>query len=208
MTVESHLNNNRLVAVCPESLNKPAESLLAKFAELDARGPRLQPGSIIDFGWAPLRIEAIGDAWFVCEPDFAHDAEGFVPTVAVTLQVLDGQARVIRQLRVNSHVTRFDQTVLIDERAWQAPRVVIDRITTKIPRDSGWHVMPAGTEAPDQPSQSKPINAGKLATLRPEWMKVFALPPGYLTVFDQSHLAEVYDDKSHRIASYKRQSDG
>ena len=73
MTAEIEIEGHRLVAVCPDDLNAAAQSMLAKFAELHARGPALHPGSVIDFGWAPLRIEAMGDVWFVCEPDFAHD---------------------------------------------------------------------------------------------------------------------------------------
>ena len=71
MTAEIEIEGHRLVAVCPDDLNAAAQSMLAKFAELHARGPALHPGSVIDFGWAPLRIEAMGDVWFVCEPDFA-----------------------------------------------------------------------------------------------------------------------------------------
>jgi hypothetical protein len=203
MTAEIDLDGHRLVAVCPKELNPAAESLLAKFAELHSRGPKLHPGSIIDFGWAPLRIDESGDAWFVCEPNFAHDAASFVPGVAVTLRVLDDQARIVRLLGVTPLATRFDQTVLVDERTWHVPDVIANRLRPGRLGDSGWYIMPDETELQGPPPEAQPIVAGKIAISRPGWVKVFALPPGHLAVFRNSRLVEIYDENSHQVASFK-----
>ena len=206
MTAEIELEGHRLVAVCPDDLNAPAESMLAKFAELHRRGPALHPGSVIDFGWAPLRIEAVGEAWFVCEPDFAHEAGNFLPSVAVTLRVLDEQARVVRLVRATPHATRFDETVRIDKRAWEAPKAIVTRLPTKTPKDSGWYIMPDVTEADPHPDEQS-ITAGKLATLRPAWTKVFALPAKFLAVFRGDRLIEVYDQDSRQVGSFQEGGD-
>jgi hypothetical protein len=206
MTAEIELEGHRLVAVCPDDLNAPAQSMLAKFAELHARGPALHPGSVIDFGWAPLRIEAMGEVWFACEPDFAHDGRNFVPSVAVTLRVLDEQARVIKLARAQPHATRYDETVRIDKRAWDAPRVMVTRLPTKTAKDSGWYVMPDETEASPHPDEQS-MTAGKLAIVRPAWTKVFALPPKYLTIFEGDRLLEVYDEESRQVGSFREGGD-
>jgi hypothetical protein len=206
MTAEIELEGHRLVAVCPDDLNAAAQSMLAKFTELHARGPALHPGSVIDFGWAPLRIEAMGDVWFVSELDFAHAGQNFVPSVAVTLRVLDEQARVIQLVRAQPHATRYDETVRIDKRAWDAPKVMVTRLPTKTPKDSGWYIMPDETEASPHPDEQS-MTAGKLATLRPAWMKVFALPPKYLTTFEGDRLVEVYDEESRQVALFQEGRD-
>ena len=202
MTAEIEIEGHRLVAVCPDDLNAPAQSMLAKFAELHARGPALHPGSVIDFGWAPLRIEAMGEVWFVCEPDFAHDGQTFVPRVAVTLRVLDEQARVIELVRAKPCATRYDETVRIDKRGWDSPRVMVTRLPTKTPKDSGWYIMPDETEASPHPDEQS-MTAGKLATSRPAWTKVFALPAKYLAIFEGDRLLEVYDEESRQVGSFQ-----
>jgi hypothetical protein len=202
MTARIDLDGQALVAECPPALDTAARSLLEKLRELHARGPRLHPGSVIEFGWAPLRIEPSGEVWYVCEPDFAHGAQHFVRGVGVTLRVLDDQARVIHLTGAAARATRFDETVLVSDRAWDAPRVVCDRARTATAGYSGWHIG-ADDDAPAQaPATATKVSAGELAVRRPAWAAVLALPAGYLATFEGDRLTAVYDERSRQVASF------
>lgn len=202
MTAQIDLNGQPLIAECPDSLTAAARSLLEKLRELHARGPKLHPGSVIEFGWAPLRIEQSDGAWYLCEPEFAAGAQRFVRGVGVTLRVLDDQARVIHLLGVVPHATRFDETVLVSSQAWDAPRVICDRARTAVAHYSGWYIG-ADDAVGKRPSPSAaPVTAGELAVRRPAWTAVLALPPGYLATFEDDRLSAVYDDNSREVATF------
>lgn len=202
MTARIDLDRQALIAECPEPLTGAARSLLEKLRELHARGPALHPGSVIEFGWAPLRIEESDDAWYLCEPEFAHGAQRFVRGVGVTLRVLDDQARVIHLVGAVPRATRFDETVLVADQAWDAPKVICDRARTEVARYSGWYIGPDDSGRERSDPSAKPVTAGELAVRRPQWMAVLALPPGYLAAFEDDRLTAVYDDSSREVATF------
>jgi hypothetical protein len=199
MTRAVRLGQQQLVAECPSDLDPAADSLLAKLAELHRRGPALGPGSVIDFGWAPLRIESGADgAWAVCEPDVLGDLRYFVPGASVTLRILDDQARVIRSLGVAPEATRFNELVSVADRALAETAVYLDRSAAHRDGHSGWYAWPGGDE--EEPGEVRQILAGKLVLLRPCWMRALALPLQYGARFVDDRLVAVIDRECREIS--------
>ena len=58
------------------------------------KAPTLRDGSIVEFGWAPLKLVAAGDGLEIWEPDFERDPAIFQPSADTVLRVLAKQAAV------------------------------------------------------------------------------------------------------------------
>jgi hypothetical protein len=183
------IDGHKLVAVCPDELDLAAQSLLAKFAELHVKGPKLHPGSIVDFGWAPLRIEEHGGEWIVCEPDFSRDDLAFTRGVAVTLRVLRDQVRIVQLAGAEPQATRHDHGILISDGLWDAPKAIAVRGAPARKGDSGWSFVPDE----DGAVAGEWITAGKLAIARPGFSSVLALPQDYSASFERDRVLTVYD---------------
>ena len=94
---ERQIENLVVVAECGEDLVNQAEALLSNFEQLHRQGPALHPGSVIQFGWSRLVLEADNNNLVVCEPDFDADPiHQTVPTVDRTLRVVSEQAGICR----------------------------------------------------------------------------------------------------------------
>jgi len=200
MTERIFIEGRSLTAACSERRNLAARSMLERFAQLDAAGPRLHPGSRIDFGWAVLQIEAQGEDWLVCEPDFESEPMRWLPSVDATLGVLDGQAALMRRLGVPPRATRGDHTLWLAPDALEAPRVYLHRTEPESAAECGWYIgRDRQGEDDDQARRALKVRAGRLLTLKPEWLPVLALPPGYLVQFEDGEIAAIYDDKDRCI---------
>ena len=209
MTQSLRINEHLLIAACSEQHDQAARAMLDHFALLDAAGPQLAPGSRIDFGWAPLQIEARGKDWFVCEPDFDSEPMRWRPSVDATLGVLQSQAALVRQSGVAPLATRGDQTLWLTPDALDAARVYLHRTEPDSPAECGWYVGCAQDDRDDaEPRHAVRVRAGRLLTLKPEWLPALILPTGYLVNFEQGRLAEIYDDQDKCIYPAETEPDG
>jgi hypothetical protein len=200
MTQSIILDGHRLIARCADAYDIAARSMLAKFAQLHAAGPRLKPSSRIDFGWAPLQIEAQGDDWLVCEPDFDSEPMRWRPSVDQTLAVLKAQAALITDLGVPPKQTRGDQTLWLAPDALEASSVYLHRNEPRSADESGWYIGRERTTGDSSDLQrAQPVRVGRLLSRKPEWVAVLALPAHYLVLFEQGRLTAIYDDEDRCI---------
>jgi hypothetical protein len=200
MTQSIQIDGHRLIARCNETHDLAARSMLQKFASLHAKGPSLHPGSRIDFGWAVLQIEAEGEDWLVCEPDFDSEPMRWQASVEQTLAALKAQASLIGQLGVKPRQTRGDQMLWLAPDALDAPRVYLHRGEPSAPEESGWYI--GRDREPDEPGEVQParrVRAGCLLSRKPEWVAVLALPANYLAIFEDGEIAAIYDDLDRPI---------
>lgn len=200
MTQSIRLEGHLLIAPCSEQHDLAARSMLDTFARLHAAGPKLAPGSHIDFGWATLQIEARGEDWLVCEPDFDSEPMRWLPSVDATLGVLQVQAALMRELGVPPRATRGDQTLWLAPDALDAPRVYLHRTEPESAAECGWYI---GREREDgdeaEPRHALRVRAGRLLTLKPAWLPVLALPAGYLVQFEDGAIAAIHNDQDRCI---------
>jgi hypothetical protein len=200
MTQHIEIDGQRLVANCDPELDHAAQSLLAGLARMNAAGPKLKPGSLVDFGWAMLRIETHGDHWVVCEPDYDSDPLDWKPQVDETVWVSKEQAELHASLpNVPIERTRGDQQIHFVADALSADAVYLHRLAPDGAQDSGWFV---GTEADfvaRVPAGAKTALAGELISVEPDWASVLILPVGFSARFEQGRLAAILDARRHQV---------
>jgi hypothetical protein len=202
MTQAIHLGDRQLIAHCSAQHDPGAHRLLENLARVDADGPPLAPGSKIDYGWALLQIEAHGEDWLVCEPDFESEPMHWLPSVDATLGVLEAQAEFVQRFGVAPQPTRADRTLWLMPDAATVPCVYLHRTPPDSPGDSGWYVgCDVDSGIPGQRATRVP--AGRLLSRRPALVAALAMPLGYLLRFEGDELVEVIDD-AERVA-YERQ---
>lgn len=168
-----------------DDLKPQAEALLDKLAELDAKGPPLHDGSVIDFGWSRLTLEAEDDGLVVCEPDFVGDPkEGTSCVIAATLRISLRQAELLQRLGVEGLDARWDSTLAVQRGALANARIYLERMASENPGFSGWYIGEVKDSGPVKREDLESIPVHRLYTERPELLDALALPPGWLVVFD------------------------
>ena len=184
-----------VVAHCGADLSVQAEALLAKLEQLHQSGPALHSGSVVQFGWSRLVLEADGTNLVVCEPDFANDPfSKTVPEVSWTLRVASEQAGICRLVQALGQDVSFDQTVLVAKGHLSTSRIYLDRRQPDVRDFSGWYLGPFTEEAPvhDQ-DQLELLYIFQLLQLRPAVLKVLNLPFNYVVVFNEDAIDMIFD---------------
>ncbi|QAU23617.1 hypothetical protein EO087_06155 [Dyella sp. M7H15-1] len=202
MTQSIVLDHRRLIAQCASEYDTMAHSLLSRLKALHEQGPALNPGSLIDFGWSLLQIQAHPQHWVVCEPAYDSDPITWRPEVNETLWVMQQQATLLAELNlVSGQRTRGDQWLWLQPDALTAPDVYLNRSEPSHAQDSGWYIRADTTTNQKGDSRARAIMAGTLARYKPEWLGVLALPIGCLARFEQNHLTAIFDARQQRIYS-------
>lgn len=194
MTQSIDLDSNTLVANCDARWDVAARSMLDALAAMHRRGPRLKPGSQIDFGWAILQIEAHPDHWAVCEPDYSKAPLEWKPQVDETIWTLNHQAALHAKLPgVAVERTRGDQQFHLAPDALFADIAYLHRLSPSSAQDSGWYAATRGDLMDLALEQTQPVMAGSLLEVEPEWTSVLNLPVGFVAQFDHDRLVAVFD---------------
>jgi hypothetical protein len=193
--VERQIENLVVVAECGEDLAIQAEALLSKLEQLHRQGPALHPGSVIQFGWSRLVLEADNNGLIVCEPDFDADPiHQTVPKVDRTLRVVSEQAGICRLVHAVGQDVSFDQTMIVAKGHIATPRIYLDRRTPEVKGFSGWYLGPFEEEEPIQnQDQLERLYLYQLLKLRPAVLSVMNLPINYVVVFDRDKIEMIFD---------------
>jgi hypothetical protein len=195
MKLQRKIGDYEIVVACKDDFKDQGESLLKKLAELNERGPALKDGTLIEFGWAPIRLQADGDVLVVCEPDFDGDAlKNFVKGVDRVLQVLTWQAKILRATGVKGEPSHFNQKLVMVKACLSLRRIYLEREPTERKDDTGWYIGDEKRpEAREQVSELEGIYVWQLVKLRPALMKVLAFPPGYLILMEGDEPESILD---------------
>jgi hypothetical protein len=185
MKLTRRIANKQVTIHGADDLKPQAEALLDKLAELDAKGPALHAGSVIDFGWSRLTLEAEGDELVVSEPDFLSDPTKRTSTgVEATLRISLRQAELLQRLGVEGVDARWDSTLALQRGALSTARVYLERMESQNPGFSGWYLGEVRDSGPVERKDVESMPVYRLYTERPELLTALALPPGWLVVFD------------------------
>jgi hypothetical protein len=200
MKVTREFRHRLLVAYCDSDLAEQASSLLRMIEEADEHVGGLKDGTVIEFGWASLRLRAENEDLTVCEPDYAGDVNQFVPSTSRTLKVVAGQTAVLNAMGIVGLAAEHNQGVVLKRAVLDLRRIYMHRRQPASDRDSGWYIGPADDigEPPD-PSQLDAIYVYRLLNVRPALLRVMALPAEYLVVFDGDEIEAVVDPSNRRV---------
>jgi len=192
---ERQIENFVVVAQCGEDLAIQAAALLSKLEQLHRQGPALHPGTVVQFGWSRLVLDADDNNLVVCEPDFDGDPfHHTVPKVDRTLRVVSEQAGICRLVQAVGPDVSFDQIMIVAKGHLATPRIYLDRRTSEVEGSSGWYLGPFEEEEPIQDQdQLEPLYLYKLLKLRPAVLSVLNLPINYVVVFDGDKIEMIFD---------------
>jgi hypothetical protein len=195
MRFERQIENFVVIALCGKDLADQAAALLSKLEQLHQRGPALHPGSVVQFGWSRLVLEADDQDLVVCEPDFDGDPfHDTVPEVDRTLRVASGQAGICRLVRAVGPDVSFDQTMIVARKHVAAPKIYLDRRATELGGFSGWYLGPFEEEVTVQNHGSlERLYIYQLLELRPAVLTVLNLPVNYLVAFSGDRIEMIFD---------------
>src|SRR5438552_10115503 len=113
MKYSRQIGSHVVVAECGEDLSDQANALLETLEQLDARGPPLHDGSVIEFGWSRLVLRGADSELLVGEPDFGgNPLRDSRPTVDDTLRVLRDQGWVTTSTSVEPLVAYFSNKAI------------------------------------------------------------------------------------------------
>jgi hypothetical protein len=200
MRITREFRGRSLVAHCDPDLEVQAKSLLKLVEEADAKVGGLKDGTVIEFGWAPLRLRAEDSDLVICEPDYSGSADRFVPTVNRTLRVVAEQSATLNALGVEGVAAKYDEGVVLKRGVLDLPRVYMHRRHPVSDRDSGWYVGPADdTGGPPDASQLDAIQVYRLLDIRPALLRAMGLPAEYIVVFDGDEIEAVVDPSGRRV---------
>jgi hypothetical protein len=193
MKLQRRIGPFDVVVECRDDLRDQAAGLLNKLAELNAKGPALRDGTVVQFGWAPLKLREQGNALVVCEPDFGGDPfHDYVPTVDTTLRILSEQVALSNRLGVAGYDVYFDDKLIMAQGCLHMRDIYLERMAVETAHDSGWYIGPVGGGT-DQPAEElESIFVYQLLQQRPELIKVLILPPGYLVIFHDDEITAIF----------------
>lgn len=167
--------------------------------EHTAQAP-LRDGMVVEFGWAPLKLVAEGDALRVCEPDYDAGAGRFRPQVDTTLRVLAQQAAVAQATGARPLAARFDQIVHVATDALTAERIGLVRRVPVDDSDSGWFIAALDSDTSavtESAGQAMPVH--RLWRDRPAVLKLLALPLAYSAALQGQTIIKVLDDQGQPV---------
>lgn len=193
-----------IVAHCGEDLAIQAAALLSKLEQLHRQGPALQPGTVVQFGWSRLMIEAYENNLVVCEPDF--DGDPFHQTVQEvdrTLRVASEQAGICRLVSAIGQEVSFDQTIIVAKESLATPRIYLDRRSTATKGFTGWYLGPfeENSTVVNQ-DQIDCLYIYQLLKYRPAVLKALNLPVNYVVVFSEDEIETIFDSTGAVVWSH------
>lgn len=204
MDHELVVGSQRLLAACGEDLQRQAHSLLEMLARLHTAQAPLHDAMVVEFGWAPLKLMAEGDALRVCEPDYDAGASRFRPQVDATLRVLAQQAAVVQATGAPPRAARFDQIVHVAPGALTAERIGLVRRVPVDDADSGWFIGALdGDVSADAERVSEAMPVHRLWRERPAVLKLLALPLAYSAALQGQTIINVVNEQGQPVWPYE-----
>lgn len=195
MKLQRKIGAYEIVVECGDDLKVQGEALLNKLVELNEHGPALKDDTVIEFGWAPLKLREEDDTLVAYEPDFDGNAlHDFVRGVDRVLRVLTWQISLLNSLSLKPEPAHFNKKLVMVKGCLQLLRIYLEREKTSRDDDSGWYIGDEKRpEAREKKSELEGIYVYELLKLRPAVMKVLALPPGYLVTMEGDEPESIFD---------------
>lgn len=111
--------------------------------------------------------------------------------------VSDREREILNKLDADRKPVDPQQTVLIEETAWQSARIYLERTAAAADvTDTGWFLGRAdGIEG----TRHLKVSVAELLEVRPDLADVLALPAGWLLVIDLGGVAAVLDEKGSDV---------
>lgn len=177
------------------------QSLFHKIEQLYVKGPTIQNGTIIGFGWSNLKLVGQHDGLVIMEPDFSGNAlSHYLPQVTITLKVLEQQVNWLHLLKVDGESAYFNQTVLVAKGCLQKSHIYLERLDAEAQSDSGWFIgeVDSMNDTVDE-ADLECMYIYQLYQQRPALMQALALPTGFLVVFKDDGIEAILNPENKKV---------
>ncbi len=192
-----------------EQLGPMIEDLLDTLAQLDAKGPPLDVGTHIRYGWITLTLaEEFTDVdWLeVREPDFDGDtANETANGVNVTLDVLLEQGLLCKRLNLTPQAAWWDHTLRLAPGVLDEKHIYLLRHPPASPTDTGWYIGPVDEKKQVRAEDVERMPVWQLYKLRRDLMQLLALPVGYMATVWGTTLESISNPQDDEIFSVDSQ---
>ncbi len=139
------------------------------------------------FAWSLMVVDE-GSHFHVLE--VFPQKNGFIEGIEQTLEQYHEQMEVCQLIGTDPAFPIFDQRVTISHNVRNGYQAHLFRWNKEDP-DSGWVAMTDNYD--DQQTAFEQMTVGQLITLRPEFTKFFALPPGYKVIWEGNDAKIAFD---------------
>ena len=201
MKLERKIGGRSVAVRVPHQLAPFADDLLDKLVELDAAGPKLQPGSKIGFGWSVLTLdESSSEELEIREPDFTDDSLTRTQLGASdTLEVLANQFAVARDAGAQPLATWYNQQVVVEPGVLDEERVYVQRRPPAFKDDSGWYIGSVAKKNAPASSELDTMPVWRVFTRRRGLLDAMGLPVGYIATFVDDLIERILDPEDKEV---------
>jgi hypothetical protein len=201
MNYKFRLRNTTIVANCSPIYEEQINGLFNKLAELDKIGPAITNGSSIQFGWSRLLLKGNEDELIIYEPDFSGNPfKDYVPSIDNTLKILVEQAVLLNNFGIEGVTAKYSDKIVITKNCLSKSKIYLERTSSDEEDDSGWFIGEVDDiNTDDSIDNYDVIYVFQLLNIRPTLMQVLVLPPGFLVVFFQDQLIQIFDNEGKNI---------
>lgn len=195
MIIERRIGSQNVRADCSHVYARAAENVLDEFEKLASSGTPLDSGTEIRFGWTILHLIDDDNCLLITEPDFVKWPQRvWSRTIDTSLNVLVTQVRLLHRLNVDGEDAYFDQFIIAAHGVLTQQRIFLRRESSISTEDSGW--LLASVEDPEALACAvdlERIAIASLVQLRPSLLQVLVLPPGFIVVFSDDSIEQIFD---------------
>jgi hypothetical protein len=159
-------------------------------------------GFALELGWGTLALrQDATDAYTLLAPRYdQHPVDGVTDDLTITLWALVGLSLVASKTSAESVPTRYDQDVIVANRALEAPRWTMNRTAPRT-HDSGWYFdvypTPAGPGLASNEMTRFP--AAHLLSLKRPAVRALFLPPGLAAVVDDGGVQVIFRESDMTV---------
>lgn len=167
----------------------------------DAAHHVLRDNHTLQIGWGFYKILQKGGEYQVMACDLlGNPFQAMTEDLSLSLMIFERQNRIINSTKiVPEHTTSFQDTMIVQRAAVNAPRIYLQRNEPASREDSGWYMGAIDEKASDDPSEYARLYTYQLLRICKEALSVMQLPVGTLCVFENGRLIEAVDQDNRKI---------
>ncbi|EUJ32212.1 immunity protein Imm33 domain-containing protein [Listeria cornellensis] len=182
------INGKYIVIKAEEELEPQVNVLYQVLSNIETNN--IIDGYSIQVGWTVYFIREVSDIFQLKAPNFStnpFEEETNDLTIALWIQLQ--QSHLLRKINVEGEIIKFSDKVVIAKNILQKSDIYLQRSDGQEKGDSGWYIGAVNDE--DDTDDLEAFYAYQLLKIRPELIKVLALPYEYMVVFNDDEIKAV-----------------
>jgi hypothetical protein len=121
-----------------------------------------------------------------------------MPNSRVDFNIMLEQQELLDLLQLVGMPVNYNDKIIIAKDCINEPDIYLHR-SQPIEDDSGWYIGPLNKNINQDPQNFHSINIYQLFDVRPELLKVLALPPGYIAVYKDKELQSIANEFDEEV---------